>query len=167
MSASVFSIFIDLDGTLIDSHSSVRRSYCEAIQKVTGDEFPGMLFDELLWQRTWPGRLPEIFSQKVLEEIYANRVLPTWNDLKGRLDKRLYDLLGHQNAGIVTSGSRSSTERKLPIWLHHKIWECSAPKREVDFWRGKSGLVIDDDPEVLAAALVAGLATLRWSHPCT
>lgn len=162
MSASNFSIYIDLDGTLLDSQNAVRRSYCTAVELVTEQEFPEELFDRLLWQQTWPGRLGSIFDQKTLDRIYAVRELPTWKELSDKLDPELYDLLAHENAGIVTSGSLASTNAKLPLWLRHKIWECSAPKREVSFWRGKNGLVIDDDREVVAAARVAGLSALLW-----
>jgi len=129
---------------------------------VTGTECPGWFFDDMLWQRTWPGRLGEIYSEPTLQAILEARVLPTWKDLQNRVNQELFRLLDNQNAWIITSGSEESTLQKLPSWLHHKVKETSAPKRAYSFWKGKSGLVIDDDPEVTSAARVAGLAALDW-----
>lgn len=116
------------------------------------------MFRDRLWKRVWPGTLPEVYSMNELHFARAHRVI---DPKKIHVFEEMRAVLLAMNGLIVTSGSHETTALKLQEQpdLLSRVWRTSAYKKSADFWRTLTPVptfVLDDDMEVVQAALEAG-----------
>lgn len=180
-----FSVFCDLDGTLVDTDYANYLAYRRAVIKVTRGMYDVEFSNERLNRESLEKRLPSLTATQLelitsLKSEYFNRCLS-----ETRLNTELADLItSHYGKNPIILVTCCREMRAVEVLKHHKLLECFTRMicREV-LLLGKSSnkyenaitlmgasreaiLIFEDDDIGIEQAIIAGVPTGNVYRVC-
>lgn len=169
-------VYVDIDGVLIDSETTVIKTYQKVLMELTGNVSSYQTIKELVWGETFDeikkhvekgwNIVPTVLDYHINKAFRNEKweILSKGVDLVEMLDQPFNEVR------LVTSGRRPNAENKvgcLPDRFENYPLTCSAAKDE-KYWKiirtreGSCGLVVDDSAKIIEAASSQGFGVLHF-----